>query len=99
MGERNFLFSTTPSPKFLLPIPAARVGARSVSAHKENQMWQWHCRNRKKKLAIVAMPLPKMEGKKIVVVEITCEELKKKSAKSTIFLQHFHNKLQVISYY
>ena len=45
------------------------------------------------------MPLPKMEGKKIVVVEITCEELKKKSAKSTIFLQHFHNKLQVISYY
>jgi len=67
-------------PQFLLPIPAARVGVRSVSARKENQM-MW----KKKKLAIVAMPLPKMEGKKIVVVEITCEELKK-SAKSTIFL-------------
>ena len=48
----------------------------------------------------MAMPLPKMGGKKIVVAEITCEELKKKkSATSTIFLQHFHNKSQVISYY
>ena len=63
------------------------MGARSVSAHKENQMWQWHCRNRKKKLAIVAMPLPKMEGKKIVVAEITCEELKKK----VVRLQYFYN--------
>ena len=33
-----------------------------------------------------------------MVAEITCEELKKKSATSTIFLQHFHNKSQVISY-
>ena len=33
--------------------------------------------------------------KKIVVAEITCEELKKKNATSTIFLQHFHNKSQV----
>ena len=47
-------------PQFLLPIPAARVGARSVSARKENQMMG------KKKLAIVAMPLPKMGGKKKV---------------------------------
>ena len=40
-------------PQFFLPIPAARVGARSVSACKENQMmgenffwqlWQCHCR-------------------------------------------------------
>ena len=62
-------------------------------------MWQWHCRNRKKIfLAIVTMPLPKIEGKKIVVAKITCEELKK-SATSTIFLQHFHNESQVISYY
>ena len=59
VGERNFLFSTTPSPKFLLSIPATRVGARSVSARKENQMW-----GKKKKLTIVAMPLPKMGGKK-----------------------------------
>ena len=43
-------------------------------------------------LAIVAMPLPKMRGKKIMVAEITCEELKKKSATSIIFLQYFHNK-------
>ena len=33
--------------------------------------------------------------KKIVVVEITCEELKKK----VLCLQYFHNKSQVISYY
>ena len=37
--------------------------------------------------------------KKIVVAKITCEELKKKSVTSTIFLQYFHNKSQVISYY
>ena len=54
----------------------------------------------KKNLAIMAMPLSKMGGKKIVVAKIICEELKKKkSATSTIFLQHFHNKSQVISYY
>ena len=45
------------------------------------------------------MSLPKMGGKKIVVAKITCEELKKKSATSTIFLQHFHNKSQIINYY
>ena len=28
-----------PSPKFLLPIPAARVGARSVSARKRKTKW------------------------------------------------------------
>ena len=49
------------------------------------QLWQCHCR--------------KWEKKKILVAEITCEELKKKSATSTIFLQYFHNKSQVISYY
>ena len=64
VGERNFWFSATPSLKFLLPIPATRVGARSVSARKENRMWQWHCQNREKKLAIVAMPLSKMGRKK-----------------------------------
>ena len=62
-------------------------------------LWQCHCRNREKKIvAIVAMPLPKMEGKKIVVAKIW-GGIKKKSATFTIFLQHFHNKLQVISYY
>ena len=53
-------------PQFLLPIPAARVGARSVSARKENQMmWKkkmfGNCGN-----AIVE----KWEEKKIVVAEI-----------------------------
>ena len=48
----------------------------------------------KKIVAFVAMPLPKIwEEKKIVVAKITCEEFKKKSATSTIFLQHFYNKL------
>ena len=45
-------------PQFLLPMPAARVGARSVSARKENQMmgkkknwqlWQCHCRKGEEK--------------------------------------------------
>ena len=55
----------------------------------------------KKKIAIVAMALPKMGGKKnnkIMVAEIW-GGIKKKNATSTIFLQHFHNKSQVISYY
>ena len=43
-------------------------------------------------LAIVAMPLPKMGGKKKLWLSKSGEELKKKSATSTIFLQHFYNK-------
>ena len=35
----------------------------------------------------VAMPLPKMGGKKIMVAEITCAKLKKK----VIRLQYFYN--------
>ena len=46
-------------PQFLLPIPTTWVGAQSVSVRKENQMM-----GKKKNLAIVAMPLPKMGGKK-----------------------------------
>ena len=75
-------------PQFLLPIPTARVGARSVSARKENQMMGkkekiWQYRERKKK---------------IVVAEIW-GGIKKISVTSTIFLQYFHNKSHVISYY
>ena len=44
----------------------------------------------------MAMPLPKMGGKKIVVAEITCEKLKKKKV---LHLQYFYNKSQVIIYY
>ena len=51
-------------------------------------------------VAIVAMSLPKMGGKKkLVVAEIWGGIKKKKCATSTIFLQHFHNKSQVFSYY
>ena len=70
-------------PQFLLPIPVARVGAQSVSARKENQMmWKFffffgNCGN----------VIVENGRKKIVIAEITCEELKKKSATSTIFLQ------------
>ena len=48
-------------------------------------------------LAIVAMALPKMEKKKRYY-EI-CERVKKKVVTFTIFLQHFHNKSPMISYY
>ena len=53
----------------------------------------------KKFVAIVAMPLPKMGEKKKIVVAAIWGGIKKKSATFTIFLQHFHNKSQVISYY
>ena len=112
------------------------------------ELWQWYCRNRKKKICdklIVAMPLLKQGEKKNCgngIAEIgrkkNCENLivamplpkqgnkkqfqqlwqwhcrkwgekksvseiygrvKKKCVMSTIFLQHFHNKSHVISYY
>ena len=56
-----------------------KCGNGIAEIEKKNwQLWQCHCR--------------KWKEKKIVVIEITCEELEKKSATSTIFLQHFHNK-------
>ena len=66
---------------------------------------EWICGNGiveigKKKICdklIVTMPLPKQGEKKIMVAEIW--EGIKKNAMSTIFLQHFHNKSQTISYY
>ena len=77
-------------PQFLLPIPADRVAARSVSARKENQMW------RKKKIGNCGNAIAENgRKKKIVVAEITCEELKK----NVLRLQYFYNKSQVISYY
>ena len=67
-------------------------------------LWDPNCGNaiaeigRKKKivLAIVAIVLPKMEKKKMLR---NLWKSKKKVVTSTIFLQHFHNKSQVISYY
>ena len=54
----------------------------------ENQLWQCHCRNRGKKnfVAIVAILLPKMGGKKMVA-EIW-GGIKKKMLRS----QYFYNK-------
>ena len=64
------------------------MGARSMSARKENQMWHWHCRNRKFFFwQLWQCHCRKWEEKKIMVAEITCEELKKKSATFTIFSQ------------
>ena len=63
-------------------------------------MWQCHCRNgeiKKKNLAIVAMALPKMGEKKKKRGYEIYERVKKKVVMSTIFLQYFHNKSQVIS--
>ena len=49
-------------------------------------------KKKKKVLAIVAMPLPKMEKKNYEI----CEWVKKKKLSRT---QYFHNKLHVINYY
>ena len=58
------------SPKFLLPKLADR------ETNYGNVITEI---GEKKFMAIVAMPLPKMGGKKkLVVAEITCEEFKKK---------------------
>ena len=55
------------------PLPSSTACAWSVRSEKEkkkknltNELWQCHCRNRGIKffLAIVAMTLPKMGGKK-----------------------------------
>ena len=47
-------------------------------------------------LAIMAMALPKMRGGGSYEIY---ERVKKKVVMSTIFLQHFHNKSHIISYY
>ena len=56
--KRNFGNTVTE-----IPLPKILPGQL-----KKKQLWQRHCRNRKKKnvLAIVTMPLPKMEKKKIM---------------------------------
>ena len=79
------------SPKFLLPKPANReTNCGNAIAKIGKKKFCGNCGN-----AIAENG----KKKKIVVAKITYEELKKKSATSTIFLQHFHNKSQVINYY
>ena len=64
------------------------------------ELWQWYCRNRWKFfLAIMAMPLLKMGGKKKIVVAEIWGGIQKKCVTFTVFLQYFHNKSKVISYY
>ena len=63
-------------------------------------LWQCHCRNRgvKKKIGNCGNPIAENGKEKKKWFPKSGEELKK-SAMSTIFLQHFYNKLQVIRYY
>ena len=69
--------------------------AIAENGRKKKSLRQWHCRNRGYKfLAIVAMALPKMGGKK-KGYEI-CERVKKKVVMSTICLQHFHNIVKIV---
>ena len=50
-------------------------------------LWQWHCRNRGEFVAIVAMPLPKMGGKKKYWLPKFGERLKK----NVLRPQYFYN--------
>ena len=90
-GERKFWISAMASLKFLLPKPANREtncgNAIAEIGRKKNlwQLWQCHCR--------------KWEEKKNSGCQNHIWGIKKKSATSTIFLQYFHNKSQVINYY
>ena len=76
VGEKKFRISVITLSKFLLPKPANR-----------HQLWQCYGRNRGKKfVAIVAMSLPKMGGKKKKIAEIW-EGIKKK--KKVLRLQYY----------
>ena len=62
--EKFLIFGNT-----ITEIPSAHTccpsGCSKCECAQGKPMWQWHCRNRKIIfLAIVAMPLPKMGGKK-----------------------------------
>ena len=97
MGERKFWISVMWLPKFLLPEPLAR-------AQKRNQLWQCHCRNRgrKKNCSNCGNAIAKNGREKKnsgCPNHIWGIKKKKKSTTSIIFLQHFYNKSQVISYY
>ena len=89
VGERKFWISIITLPKFLLT---------------ENQLWQCDCRNREKSFFFFLWQLwqchcRKWEEKKKIMVAKIWGGIKKTNATSTIFLQHFHNKSLVISYF
>ena len=101
MGERECMnFGNV-----ITEIPAARSTCPSVCAEcsnwdvlKKNQLWQYYCRNRGRKKFLWQFHCQNRGRKKIVVAEIW-GGIKKISVTSIIFLQHFHNKSHVISYY
>ena len=64
-----------------IPVDQETNCSNAITEIGEKNLWQCHCW--------------KWEEKKIVIAEITCEELKK----NVLRLQYFHNKSQVISYY
>ena len=85
-------------PKFLLLNQAV---CSKWDVLKKNQLWQYHCQNRgrKNKLWQLWQCITEIgEEKKIVVTQIW-GGIKKISATSIIFLQYFHNKSHMISYY
>ena len=64
-----------------------------------NELWQCHCQNRGINFFFQQLwqwHCRKWEEKKSYKIY---ERVKKKVVMSTIFLQHFHNKLHIISYY
>ena len=104
VGKRKFWISVIILPKFLLPKPVDRVGVKCSKCEvpKGKPIWQCHCRNRGKKILwqFWQCHCRKWKEKKIMVAKIWGGiKKKKKSVTSTIFLQHFHNKSQVISFY
>ena len=75
--------------EFPLPSFAARVWSVRSEKEKKKKIWQPNCGN----------GIAKNGGQKKRGSEIYGRVKKKKGVMYTIFLQHFHNKSHVISYY
>ena len=99
-GGRKCWISVMVIPNFLCPVllPVSEViEVKGKKKKMTNELWQCYCRNRRINffLAIVTMVLSKMGKKKLWNIW----KSKKKVVMFTIFLQYFHNKLHMISYY
>ena len=85
----------------LLSSAARALSARSEKEKKKNltnELWQCHYRNRGIKFFFSNCGNGIAENRGEKSYEIY-ERVKKKVVMSTIFLQHFHNKSHMISYY
>ena len=88
------------------PLPSSAVRAWSARSEKEkiknknltNELWQCHYRNRGIKFFFSNCGNGIAENRGEKSYEIY-ERVKKKVVMFTIFLQHFHNKSHMISYY